>query len=265
MDFIDSHAHLYSSSFEDDLESVVHRAKEVGVTKALLPNIDSSSWSRLLELCGEYPDFFHPMIGLHPTSVKDNFIEELDFMREKLLLHRQDLVAIGEVGLDFYWDTSYKQEQIEAFKTQLDWALEFDLPVVVHTRGKNSEAYETLESILKLYKYADLSGVIHSFTGTIQDVNRFLPLTNWMFGINGIVTFKNSGIDDIIKNIPLERLLIETDCPYLSPVPHRGKRNESSFLFHILVKVAQCYKFSAEIVAKQTKLNTLKLFKALNS
>lgn len=259
MKYIDSHAHLYLSAFEDDLEAVVSRAKEAGVDKVLLPNIDCSTLSDLLACHKKYPDYFYPMLGLHPTSVKENYREELDQLKKEWSINNVEFVAIGEVGLDFYWDIEYKEQQIVAFKEQLDWSLEMNLPVVVHAR----EAYVELEEILKLDKYKDCTGVIHSFTGTSEDVDRFLPLERWRFGVNGIVTFKNSNLNNIIKKIPIDRLLIETDSPYLAPVPKRGKRNESSFLYHVLVEVANSYGLPVEKVAKKTFNNTFNLFKAL--
>ena len=256
MEFIDSHAHLYAEEFDSDLNSVVNNAKELGVVQVLLPNIDEASIDRLFKTCNLYPDFFKPMMGLHPTSVKSDYKRQLQLIYAKLKENRSQLIAVGEVGLDFYWDKTFKEEQIIAFEQQLEWALDENLPVVIHSR----EAYKELEEILKNPKWKTLRGVIHSFSGNEEDLDRFLALDNWMIGINGILTFNNSTLSSFVKKIPLKRLLIETDSPYLAPVPFRGRRNESAYLFHTLKKLADCYEISVEKMAEQTKNNTLDLF-----
>lgn len=256
MDFIDSHAHLYQEDFDSDLETVISNAQEIGVSQVLLPNIDSLSIDRLLRVCDRYPDYLKPMMGLHPTSIKENYQEELELIHNALTLNRSRFIAIGEVGLDFYWDISFKKEQILAFEKQLNWSLEEDLPVVIHARN----AYSEIEEILNKPEFENTRGVIHSFSGEEKDLDRFLPLENWMIGINGIVTFKNSNLSKFIKKIPLDRLLIETDSPYLAPVPFRGRRNESAYVFHVIRKLAEIYNISLERMADQTKMNTFNLF-----
>ena len=257
MDFIDSHAHLYLEDFSDDLVSVVENAQEVGISQVLLPNIDRSTLPQLIKTCKTYPHFFKPMLGLHPTSVGADYKEELESIKEEFVNPSVNYIAIGEVGLDLYWDKTYQEQQIEAFKEQLRWSIQYQLPVVVHSR----DAYVELESILKLSEFSAAYGVIHSFTGTEQDLQQFLPLEQWSIGINGIVTFKNSNLSTIIKKIPLDRLLIETDSPYLTPEPFRGRRNESKYLFHTLKKIAEVYECSTAEMAEITRNNTLKLFR----
>lgn len=256
MKFIDSHAHLYEDDFSDDIEDVVLRAQEVGVDKILLPNIDVESILKMKSLYEKYPDYMFPIMGLHPTSVDGRYKENLELIRTELYGQSLPYIAVGEIGLDFYWDTTFKEEQITVLKHQLDWAKELQLPVVIHSR----DAYAELYDILSLSEYRDLKGVIHSFTGTSEELMKFLPLSNWLIGINGIVTFKNASLSDVVSKIPIDRLLIETDAPYLSPTPKRGRRNESSFLIHTLLKCAEIYNVTAENMAMQTERNTKKLF-----
>ena len=256
MQFIDSHAHLYAQEFDLDRLDVISRAKEVGVSKILLPNIDVESIDRMMDTYQLDTDFFSVMMGLHPTSVKADYQDQLDVMKDLLESDPDLYVAIGEVGLDYYWDKNFQTQQISALKEQLRWALFYNLPVVLHCR----DAYSDLASLLKKPEYQNLTGVIHSFSGSEHELDLFLPLDNWYIGLNGIITFKNSGMAQFIKKIPLERLLIETDCPYLTPVPYRGKRNESAFLYHTLSKIAVIYAKSVENMAEVTLNNTIRCF-----
>lgn len=257
MEFIDSHAHLYLEDFADDLDQVVKRAQEVGVSQVLLPNIDCSTLPSLIHTSQCYPLFFKPMIGLHPTSVGEDYAQELAHLELELAKPSVDYIAIGEIGLDLYWDKTYKEQQVEAFKTQLRWSIKYKLPVVIHSR----EAYGLLESILSDQEFKQAYGVIHSFTGSESDLDLFLPLDKWYIGINGIVTFKNSQLSTYLKKIPIDRLLIETDSPYLTPEPYRGRRNESKYLLYTLQKLAEIYQISPTEMAQYTKKNTLKLFR----
>lgn len=254
--FIDSHSHLYAEEFDDDLDLVVARAQEVGVSQVLLPNIDLDSVDRMMNTYLKYPDFFKVMMGLHPTSVKSDFKQELDLIYEKIQTSPSTYIGIGEVGLDFYWDKTFMDEQYQALRIQLHWAKEMNLPVVIHCR----DAYPELAALLLEKDFQSLKGVIHSFSGSLTDFEKYLPMENWYIGINGIVTFKNSNLPEIIKKIPQERLIIETDSPYLAPVPFRGRRNESAYLFHTLKKIADIYGESVENIAYITKRNTEKLF-----
>lgn len=256
MQFIDSHAHLYAEEFDLDRLDVIQRAQDVGVSKILLPNIDTASIDRMMDTYQLAPDYFSVMMGLHPTSVKADYQDQLDVMKGLLESNPDLYVAIGEVGLDYYWDKTYQSQQLTALEEQLSWALSHNLPVVLHCR----DAYSDLALLLQKSEYQNLRGVIHSFSGSEQELDLFLPLENWFIGLNGIITFKNSGMAQFIKKIPLERLLIETDCPYLTPVPYRGKRNESAFLFHTLSKLAIIYEKSVENMAEITLNNTVRCF-----
>lgn len=256
MKFIDSHSHIYAEEFSNDLQEVVQRAKEVGVERILLPNIDVESIPLLKNTYGLYPEYTCPMMGLHPTSIGEHYQQDLGIIRQELLARDVPYIAIGEVGLDLYWDKTFKEQQIDALKTQLNWALELNLPVVIHSR----DAYTELFEILSTKEYRDVRGVIHSFTGTLKELAYFLPLENWFIGINGIVTFKNSSLSEVVKEIPLERLLLETDAPYLAPVPKRGRRNESAFVVYTLTKCADIKEIAVELLAKITKENTERLF-----
>lgn len=256
MQFIDSHSHLYAEEFDADLDLVVSRAQKAGVSQVLLPNIDLDSVDRMMSTYQRYPDFFRVMMGLHPTSVKGDYKNNLDKLYAFLQASPDTYIGVGEIGLDFYWDKTFVSEQLDALRIQLDWAKEFNLPVVIHCR----DAYTELAPILQEEKYRSLRGVIHSFSGELSDLEVYLPMTNWCIGINGIVTFKNSKLGEIIKKIPLERLIIETDSPYLAPVPYRGRRNESAYLFYTLSKIAEIYGESIENTAYITKRNTENLF-----
>ncbi len=255
MRLIDSHSHLFLEEFAEDLPDVIARAKGIGVTHIFLPNIDSTTIEPMLRLCAAYQGYCFPMMGLHPTSVKENYLEELKIVAHRLT-EPANYVAIGEIGLDLHWDTTYIKEQLVAFKQQVEWALERDLPVVIHCRDAFTHLYE----LLKPYKTDSLRGIFHSFTGTIQEATALLEFSNFYIGINGVVTYKNSTLPTVLPQIPLERVVLETDAPYLTPVPHRGKRNESMFIKDTLMKVAHIYGKSLEEVADITSENALKVF-----
>ncbi len=226
MNLIDSHTHLYLPEFDKDRQSVVQKALGAGIEKMLLPNIDSGSVEGMLKLCSEYPDVFYPMMGLHPGSVGDTYMDELESVRNLALIGKY--IAIGEIGIDLYWDKTYIKQQFIAFELQIELALELNLPVVIHSRNSFAEIF----SILDKYSGTGLKGVFHSFTGGSAELEKINEL-GFYTGINGIVTFKNSGLDKLVTSIPLNRILLETDSPYLSPVPVRGKRNESLHLIYI--------------------------------
>lgn len=253
MQYIDSHSHLYLDAFEDDLEEVMQNARNNGVAKIFLPNIDSSSIEGLHRLCKEYEDLCFPMMGLHPTSVKENFKEELQIIEKELFSNTY--IAVGEIGIDLYWDKTYLKAQQDAFRTQLSWAKELALPIVIHARDSFDEIFEIMD------EEADesLRGVFHSFTGNKQQAEKILSY-DFYIGINGIVTFKNSGLSAVVKDLPLEKLLIETDSPFLAPVPHRGKRNESAYVVHVAEKIAELQGRSLQDIAKVSGENANKLF-----
>lgn len=254
MNLIDTHTHLYLPEFDKDRQSVVQNAFGAGIVKMLLPNIDSGSVEGMLKLCSEYPDVFYPMMGLHPGSVGDTYINELENVRGLVL--KGKYIAIGEIGIDLYWDKTYIKQQFIAFESQIELALELNLPVVIHSRNSFAEIF----SILDKYTGTGLKGVFHSFTGGSAELEKINEL-GFYTGINGIVTFKNSGLDKLVTSIPLNRILLETDSPYLSPVPVRGKRNESLHLIYINDFLARLFAHKPEHFAEITSENARELFK----
>lgn len=256
MYLVDSHAHLFLEEFTQDLPLVIERAKQAGVTHIFMPNIDSTTIEPLLKTCDEYPDCCFPMIGLHPTSVKDDYLQELGIVQRQLEKNAKRYVAIGEIGLDLYWDKTYLNEQLVVFERQIEWALQYNLPIVIHTR----EAFEYIYKVLEPYRNTALRGVFHSFTGNADELKKLLEFANFYIGVNGVLTFKKSTLPDVLVDAPIERLLIETDAPYLTPVPNRGKRNESAYVKDTLNKLSEVCKLPSEKVAEQTAKNALKLF-----
>ena len=255
MNLVDSHSHLYLEEFSQDLPQVMERARQAGVSHIFMPNIDCSTVKSMLDVCNKYRGVCYPMVGLHPTSVSGNFRDELDILKH-LLDARRDFVGIGEVGMDLYWDKTFVNEQREALEIQIKWALEYDLPLVIHCREAFSYVYELLQK----YKSNSLRGVFHSFTGTQEEAAMLLEFPGFFIGINGIVTFNKSLLPQILSSIPLERILLETDAPYLAPVPYRGRRNESAYLIGTLQKVSEVYVRLPEEVAQITSENALNLF-----
>ena len=252
---VDSHSHLFLEEFADDLPQVMQRAREAGVTHIFMPNIDSTTIESLLSVCAAYKEFCFPMIGLHPTSVNKNYKKELDIVAGQLA-SSNGYVAIGEIGLDLYWDKTFLREQLLAFEKQVEWALEYHLPIVIHTR----EAFDYIYKVLQPYKETGLTGIFHSFTGTSEEAAKLLDFPGFMIGINGVVTFKKSQLPEVLKDVPLAHIVLETDSPYLTPVSNRGKRNESARLKDTLIKVAEIYRESPEVVAEATSENALKVF-----
>lgn len=252
---IDTHSHLFLEEFAEDLPQVMERARNAGVSSIFMPNIDSTTIDSLLSVCAKYPDLCYPMIGLHPTSVNETYEQELAIVRERLSAPNY-FVAIGEIGLDLYWDRTFLKEQLLVFERQIEWALEYELPVVIHTR----EAFDYIYKVMEPYKKTALRGIFHSFTGTPEEAARLLEFDGFMLGINGVVTFKKSTLPETLLTVPLERIVLETDSPYLTPVPNRGKRNESANVKDTLAKVAEIYQKSLEYVAQVTSENALKVF-----
>lgn len=251
---IDTHSHIYSEEFDADRDEVIQRAKEAGLTGIILPNVDSESLSRMLDAESRYPDFCFAAIGLHPTSVKEDFETELALVRSDL--ERRKYIAIGEIGLDLYWDKSFYGEQVKALQTQAEWALEYNLPIIIHVRDSHRETVEALAP----YKGRGLRGVFHCFTGGKKEASEIFDLGDFMLGIGGVVTFKNSGLAENLKDIPLSKLVLETDSPYLTPTPYRGKRNESAYTALVAEKLAQVYELSVAEVDRITTENAQKLF-----
>jgi TatD DNase family protein len=256
MKFIDTHTHLFASEFKDDIDIVVKNAINGGVSKMLLPNIDSSTTNNMLQLCNKYPQHCFPMIGLHPCSVKkDNIDKEISHVEE--MLNKNKFIAIGEIGLDLYWDKSTLSYQKVAFESQIKLAKKYQLPIVIHVRDSFNEAIEIVEKL----NNENLSGVFHCFTGNIQEAERIINLENFYLGIGGVVTFKNGGINKIINQISLDNIILETDSPYLTPTPFRGKRNESKYLVNIAQKMSEIYEIDINEIANKTSSNAINLFK----
>lgn len=254
---VDTHSHLFLEEFEADLAQVIERARTAGITHIFMPNIDRDTILPMLSVAERYKGYCFPMIGLHPTSVDADYRMQLDLM-EKELSAGHGYIAVGEVGLDLYWSDSFLKEQEEVFARQLEWALHYGLPVVIHCR----DAFEQLYRIMEPYKSTSLKGVFHSFTGTVADALQALEYRNFYLGINGVVTFKKSHLPQLLKeNVPLNRILLETDSPYLAPTPHRGKRNETAYIVETLRKVAEVYGLSPDVVAEITSANALNLFR----
>jgi len=255
---IDTHSHIYSEEFDADRVETIQRAKEVGVNHIILPNCDSSTLVPMLTLEAQYPGYCHAAIGLHPTSVKEDYEDELAIVKSEL--ERRNFIAVGEIGIDLFWDKTFLQEQIVAFEQQIDWALEYKLPIIIHVR----DSYRETMNALAPYKNKSLTGVFHSFTGTIEEAQEIIAFGGFKLGINGIVTFKNSGLAAVVEQIALEHILLETDSPYLTPTPHRGKRNESAYVSLVCKKLAEIYRCSEEEINRQTTLNAKSLFKGLD-
>ena len=253
---IDTHSHIFEPDFADDLPEIIARAKEIGVEKIFMPNIDDTSVDAMLGVCRQYPGYCFPMLGFHPTSVDADAMPKVKEMKKRLT-EGHPYIAIGEVGLDLYWDKTYIKEQQMVLEEQIQWALEWELPLVIHCR----EAFPELFDVLKPYKETKLTGVFHSFTGTVNEAMELLDYSRFMVGINGVVTFKKSTLPEALKVLPLERLVLETDSPYLAPVPFRGRRNESSYVKRVAVKLAELYGVEIGEVERQTTANALKVFK----
>ena len=253
MQIIDTHTHLYLKQFKEDIDNVISRAKENGVKKFVFPAIDSSHFQDMHNLKNRYPENIYLMTGLHPTDVKENYKEELDFITKTLKTH--NYVAIGEIGIDLYWDKSFLKQQQEAFRFQIRLAIKNDLPIVIHCR----EAFDEIFEILNQENCGTLRGVFHCFTGNLDQAKRAISL-GFLLGIGGVLTFKNGGIDKFLNQIDLKHIVLETDSPYLAPVPFRGKRNESSYIIYVLEKLSELYKIPKEEIALVTTNNAKKMF-----
>ena len=256
MKFIDTHAHLYSNKFKEDRDNVIDNAIKSGVTKMFLPNISSKYTFSMIELCKKYQKNCFPMMGLHPCDVKIESMErELSHVEE--MLQKEQFIAIGEIGLDLYWDKSTIDIQKEAFRFQIELAKKYKLPIAIHVRDSFSEAIEIVEEL----NDENLSGVFHCFTGDNKQANRVIELQNFFLGIGGVLTFKNSGLDKVISKIDMKYLILETDAPYLTPSPFRGERNESKYIVNIAEKLAEIKSININTVAETTTQNARDLFK----
>lgn len=254
MNFIDTHTHLFSPSFDEDRTEVVERAIQAGVSKLLLPNIDCASIEPMYALCSQFPQNCFPMMGLHPGSVDENWEQSLEMIR-KSLFERKNF-AVGEIGMDLYWDKTFVNEQAEAFRIQINWAKELKLPIVIHAR----EAFEEIFAIVDELNDERLTGVFHCFTGTVEQADKIKKYGGFKLGIGGVLTYKKSGLDDVLKEVELSEMILETDSPYLPPTPHRGKRNESAYLLHIAEKLADVKQTTLKQIAEITTENARELF-----
>jgi TatD DNase family protein len=258
---IDTHCHLDGEEFAADLNEVVARAREAGVTKVFVPGIDLKSCQTVLDLCRQYPDYCYPMLGLHPEEVKSDWREVLDRIKYSLTSYLSPLtssiIAIGEVGLDFYWSREFEQEQLEAFEEQVRWSVEMRLPLMIHCRKAQNE----MVTILKKYRDDLPGGVFHCFTGNEIEARELLQFDRFVLGIGGVLTFKKSNLPTTLPAaVPLDRIVLETDAPYMAPVPHRGQRNEPAFVLEVMRKLAECYGVSEEVVCEQTNANVARIF-----
>jgi len=254
MYLIDSHTHIFLDEFDSNRDLVIQRAREAGVKLFFLPNIDLESIELVHRLSDRYPDCCYPMMGLHPTCIESGFRRNLDIIKNEL--EKRKYIAIGEIGIDLYWDKKFIKEQINAFEEQLLWSIEYGLPVVIHTRDAFPQIFESLYKI----GVDRLRGVFHSFGGTLEEMQEIMLCRNFMIGINGVITYKKAGFCEYLPLFPLDKIILETDSPYLPPVPFRGKRNEPAYLVYVAKKIAEIYNFPVEKVAEITTKNAVKLF-----
>jgi TatD DNase family protein len=253
MTLVDTHSHIYLDDFSDDQKKVIERADKEGVKKIILPAIDSSSHHLMLQAEASYPGKCFGMMGLHPCSVKENYGEELVIARS--YFEQRPFIAVGEIGLDFYWDTTYSEQQYQAFHQQIEWALEYDIPIVIHSRNSINECINVVNG----HQQGKLRGVFHCFSGTTEQANQVIDL-GFYLGIGGVLTFKNAGLDKVMENISLDHVVLETDAPYLAPVPFRGKRNEPGYLKYVIEKLATIKDCQVDEAAAITTANAEKLF-----
>lgn len=253
--YIDTHCHLDGEEFHDDLDAVVQRAREAGCTKILVPAIDLPSCQTVMEVCRRFPGYAYPMLGLHPEEVKSNWQEVLSSINCQL--STVNSLAIGEVGLDFYWSREFEKEQLEAFEEQVRWSVETRLPLMIHCRKAQNE----MVNILKRYARNLPGGVFHCFTGNEIEARQLLEFENFVLGIGGVLTFKKSHLPEVLPAcVPLGRIVLETDAPYMAPVPMRGQRNEPAFIPHVITRMAEAYGVTEEEICRQTNENVARIF-----
>jgi TatD DNase family protein len=251
--FADTHIHLYSEEFDADRDQLIHKAIKNNITKFYLPNVDSESIVRMHDLEKNYPENCFAMMGLHPCSVKENVDAELKIVEE--WLKKRKYAAIGEIGIDLYWDKTFYQQQVHAFKTQIQWAIDHNYSIIIHCRDAFDEVYDCLTSFKTLPK-----GIFHCFSGNVEQAKKIIALNNFKLGIGGVLTFKNSGLDKVVSEIDIEYLVLETDAPYLAPVPHRGKRNEPAFILEVAKRLAEIKEISMFDVEEITLKNAQFIF-----
>lgn len=254
MKFIDTHCHLDGEEFGEDRLSVMERAREAGVAAIFLPAVDLPSSQRILALCKQYPDYLYPMVGLHPEEVKTDWQDQLDAIKRG---GKEAVLAIGEVGLDFYWSREFEQEQLAAFEQQVQWSVETRLPLMIHCRKAQNE----LVHILKRYERELPGGVFHCFTGNEKEAAELLQFDRFVLGVGGVLTFKKSHLPEVLPSVvPLDRIVLETDSPYMAPVPMRGQRNEPAYVAYVLDGMAEAYQISSAELAEQTSRNVERVF-----
>lgn len=254
--FIDTHAHLDCEEFKDDIDCVIGRAKAAGISKIFIPAINVQSIATVPALCDKYKGYLYPMMGLQPEEVNEDYNSVLNKMHEELV-SKQSYIAVGEVGLDFYWSREYEKQQLDAFEKQMQWSIETRLPLMIHCRKAQNE----LLQIMKPYIKELPGGVFHCFTGNTKEAERYLDFDKFVLGIGGVLTFKSSHLrDDLPKAVPLSRIVLETDSPYMAPVPHRGQRNESCFVADVAQALAEAYGVTIDEVAKQTNASVQRVF-----
>ncbi len=256
---IDTHTHIDAEEFNDDREDVILRAHSVGVDRIFIPNINASTLQPIERLCQEHPGYLYPMIGLHPEDANPEQTDVEAFMQEmeERLQGEHPFVAIGEVGLDYYWDTTYRDLQLDVFERQVEWAVRYGLPLMIHSRS----SHDDIVRIIGRHYDEGLSGVFHCFAGDVREAEELLRFDRFMLGIGGVLTFKKSTLPDVLREkVPLGRIVLETDAPYLAPVPQRGKRNEPSFIVHTMERLSQVYDCPKEEVERVTNANVMKIF-----
>ena len=257
MNFIDSHCHLDGEEFKDDRDVVVQRAREAGCQAIFLPAIDVASCHTVLDTCSQYPGYCYPMLGLHPEEVRADWRDQLLAISQQLKSNSQQPIAIGEVGLDYYWSREFEEEQLQAFEEQVRWAVELQLPLMIHCRKAQNE----MVNLLKRYADDLPGGVFHCFTGNEQEARQLLEFPRFVLGIGGVLTFKKSHLPEVLPAcVPLHRIVLETDAPYMSPVPLRGQRNEPANIVHVIKRLAEAYGVSEQEICRQTNENVKKVF-----
>lgn len=253
MNLVDTHTHLYDEQFADDRQKMIENALQAGVHKMYMPNCDSSTINEMLAIAAQYPENCFPMMGLHPCYVKENYLEELEIVEQELA--KEKYCAVGEIGLDYYWDLTFKDQQAEAFCKQIDWAIQYDLPIIIHSRESLQECINIVKSRLN----GRIKGIFHCFGGSVEEARQIEGLGMFV-GIGGVLTFKNSNLAAVVKELPPEMIVLETDAPYLAPVPYRGKRNESAFLPLVAQKLADIKEMPLHELVAITTANANKVF-----
>lgn len=259
MSLIDTHCHIYLEEFDPEQDMLIREAQESGIGGMLLPNVDETTIERMLSICDHYPGYAHPMMGLHPTSVDGHYASRLHTIESRL--HERPYCAIGEIGIDLYWDKTYLKEQKIVFEEQLRWSLELNLPVAIHTRDAFPEVFDSIHKV----DPERLTGVFHSFGGSVADLEEIKKLQGFKLGINGVVTFKNAQLTSVLAQTTMQHIVFETDAPYLAPVPYRGKRNNPIYIWQTVQKVAELYEITREEALLTAEKNTAKVFKNIEN